>query len=123
MIFEKILSTINKYNLIQTGDKIVLGLSGGPDSVCLLHILNRLKRSFRYRSICRSLKSSNKRYRSSKRCFICFRSYATSLGITYFIKSINVPEYCKDNKLSLEEGARKLRYEMFYEIKEKLKCK
>ena len=43
MIFEKTLSTIKKYNLIENGDKIVLGLSGGPDSVCLLHILNRLK--------------------------------------------------------------------------------
>lgn len=43
MIFEKVLSTINKYNLIENGDKIVLGLSGGSDSVCLLHILNRLK--------------------------------------------------------------------------------
>ena len=42
MIFEKTLSTIKKYNLIENGDKIVLGLSGGPDSVCLLHILNRL---------------------------------------------------------------------------------
>jgi len=38
MIFEKVLGTINKYNLIEDGDKIVLGLSGGPDSVCLLHM-------------------------------------------------------------------------------------
>ncbi|WKK92928.1 ATP-binding protein [Clostridioides difficile] len=44
MIFDKVLSTINKHNLIQKGDKIVLGLSGGPDSVCLLHVLNRLKK-------------------------------------------------------------------------------
>ena len=43
MIFEKTLSTIKKYNLIEKGDKIVLGLSGGPDSVCLLHLLNRFK--------------------------------------------------------------------------------
>ena len=43
MIFEKVLSTINKYNLIENGDKVVLGISGGPDSVCLLHILYRLK--------------------------------------------------------------------------------
>ena len=43
MVFEKVLSTINKHNLISDGDKIVIGLSGGPDSVCLLHILNRLK--------------------------------------------------------------------------------
>ena len=56
MIFEKTLSTIKKYNLIEKGDKIVLGLSGGPDSVCLLHIS----------------KSSNKRVRSTTGCIICF---------------------------------------------------
>lgn len=43
MVFEKVLSTINKHNLIESGDKIVIGISGGPDSVCLLHILSRLK--------------------------------------------------------------------------------
>ena len=43
MVFEKVLSTIEKNNLINDGDKIVLGISGGPDSVCLLLILNRLK--------------------------------------------------------------------------------
>ena len=43
MIFEKVLSTINKYNLIQKGDKIVLGLSGGPDSISMLDILKELK--------------------------------------------------------------------------------
>lgn len=43
-----------------------------------------------------------------------------SLGVKFFVKSINVPEYCKKNGLSIEEGARKLRYEMFYEIKQKL---
>ena len=46
MIFEKLLDTINRHNLIEKGDKIVLGISGGPDSVCLLHILNRLKEQF-----------------------------------------------------------------------------
>ena len=40
---EKILDTINKYNLIESGDKIVLGVSGGPDSVCMLVCLNKLK--------------------------------------------------------------------------------
>ncbi|MBD3218247.1 MAG: hypothetical protein GF310_08220, partial [candidate division Zixibacteria bacterium] len=31
------------YGLLQDGDKIVIGLSGGPDSVCLAHVLNSLK--------------------------------------------------------------------------------
>ena len=40
---KEILQTIEKYNLIKNGDKIVIGVSGGPDSICLLHILNSIK--------------------------------------------------------------------------------
>lgn len=42
-------------------------------------------------------------------------------GNNLFLKSIDVPKYCEDNNLSIEEGARKLRYEMFDEIKQKTK--
>jgi tRNA(Ile)-lysidine synthase len=47
MIIDKVRSTINKYNLLQEGDKVVLGLSGGPDSVCLLHILKQLESEYK----------------------------------------------------------------------------
>ena len=40
---DKILHTIKKYNLIEKGDSIVIGVSGGPDSICLLNVLNELK--------------------------------------------------------------------------------
>ncbi|WDC85479.1 ATP-binding protein [Caloramator sp. mosi_1] len=40
---QKVLDYIKENDLIQPGDKIVVGLSGGPDSVCLLHILYSLK--------------------------------------------------------------------------------
>ena len=40
---QKILQTIKDYNLIENGDKIVIGVSGGPDSICLLHVLNEIK--------------------------------------------------------------------------------
>ncbi len=40
---EKVLKTIKKYNLIERGDKIVLGVSGGPDSISMLNILKDLK--------------------------------------------------------------------------------
>ena len=36
----KVLKTIKKYNLIENGDKLVLGVSGGPDSIAMLNILN-----------------------------------------------------------------------------------
>ena len=39
---EKVLDTIKKYNLIEEGDKLVVAVSGGPDSICLLDILNEI---------------------------------------------------------------------------------
>ena len=40
---DKVLKTIQKYNLIQSGDSIVIGVSGGPDSMTLLNVLINLK--------------------------------------------------------------------------------
>ena len=45
MIFQKVQETIASHNLIKSDEHIVLGLSGGPDSVCLFHILLRLRQS------------------------------------------------------------------------------
>ena len=41
-IKEVVLKTINKEKLIQPGDKIVLAVSGGPDSICMLNVLNEI---------------------------------------------------------------------------------
>ena len=43
-ILEKIKDTIKKYNMIEPGDGVVVGLSGGPDSVCLFHSLCSLRK-------------------------------------------------------------------------------
>lgn len=116
MIFEKVLSTINKHELIQKGDKIVVGLSGGPDSVCLLHILSRLKEELDLEIYAAHLNHQIRGIEAQKDAFYISK-LCEEMGITFFIKSINVPEYCEKNGVSIEEGARKLRYEMFYEIK------
>ena len=43
---EKVIDTIKKYKLIEKGDKIVLGVSGGPDSIAMLDILKDLRNKF-----------------------------------------------------------------------------
>lgn len=121
MIFDKVLSTINKHNLIQKGDKIVLGLSGGPDSVCLLHVLNRLKKDFNIEIYAAHLNHQIRGIEAQKDALYASK-LCEDMGIIFFVKSINVPKYCENEGLSLEEGARKLRYEMFYEIKDKIKA-
>ena len=121
MIFEKVLSTINKYELIKKGDKIVVGLSGGPDSVCLLHILSRMKDEWDLEIYAAHLNHQIRGIEAQKDAFYISK-LCEEMGITFFIKSINVPEYCEKNGVSIEEGARQLRYEMFSEIKDKTKA-
>ncbi len=121
MIFEKVLSTINKHKLIEDGDKIVLGLSGGPDSVCLLHILNRLKEQMNIDIYAAHLNHQIRGIEAQKDALYVSK-LCDEMGITFFVKSINVPKYCSDKGLSIEEGARKLRYEMFDEIKQKTRA-
>ena len=43
MLKEKVLETIKKHNLINAGDRIVCGVSGGPDSISMLNILKEIK--------------------------------------------------------------------------------
>ena len=43
MLEDKVLNTIKRYEQIKSGDTIVLGVSGGPDSICLLNILKNLQ--------------------------------------------------------------------------------
>ncbi|MEG1409242.1 MAG: tRNA lysidine(34) synthetase TilS [Terrisporobacter sp.] len=120
MIVDRVRSTIDKYNLLQKGDKIVLGLSGGPDSVSLLHVLKQLESEYDISIYAAHLNHQIRGIEAQKDVMYISR-LCDSLGVKLFVKSINVPAYCKENGLSIEEGARKLRYEMFYEIKQKTK--
>ncbi len=42
-VTKKIVNTINVHGLAETGSSILVAVSGGADSVCLLHVLNQIK--------------------------------------------------------------------------------
>ncbi len=48
MLEEKILNTIKKYDLIKNGDNIVVGVSGGPDSMTLLNVLLKIREKINF---------------------------------------------------------------------------
>ncbi len=45
-MIDKVISTVKRYKMIKENDKIVMGVSGGPDSLCMLDILYNLKDLF-----------------------------------------------------------------------------
>src|SRR3712207_5388336 len=119
MIYDTVLDTIKSNNMIEDGYKIIVGLSGGPDSVCLLHVLHRLSLKMNIRIYAvhinhqiRGLDAHLDALYVSKLCH--------KLGIACFIRSIDVPQYCKDMGYGLEDGARNIRYKIFKEVKDRL---
>lgn len=119
MVENKVVETIKRENLISKNDKIIIALSGGPDSVCLLHVLNKLSKQEGFTLYAAHLNHQIRGTAAHKDALYAM-DLCAELGIRYFVKSLDVPTYCKEKKLTLEEGARILRYEMLFELKGEL---
>ncbi|WFD10118.1 tRNA lysidine(34) synthetase TilS [Tepidibacter hydrothermalis] len=119
MIINKVRETIKKNNLVNGGDKIILGVSGGPDSICMLHILNYLKDEFNIKIYAAHLNHKIRGIEAQKDAMYVAK-ICDIMRVPCFIRAIDVPAYCKEKGVSLEEGARTLRYNMFFEIKDKI---
>jgi tRNA(Ile)-lysidine synthase len=88
---------------------VVAGVSGGPDSVALLHILHQLAESLRLRLLVAHLNHGARGDEASVDAEFV-RSYATRLGWPCRIETIDVPALAEKQKLAFEEAARRARY-------------
>lgn len=111
-MLNKIKNTISMYGMINNGDSIYIGLSGGADSVSLLVSLNELKNfyniSIKAIHINHQLRGDES-FRDEQFCI----ELCKQLNIPLHVERIDVISYCKNNKVSTEEGARILRYDVF----------
>lgn len=119
MILEKVKNTIEKHSMLKKGDKVIIALSGGPDSVCLMDVLSRLKDEYGIRLYAAHLNHQIRGIEAQKDAMFCMKRCEEE-GIMCFIKAYDVPAYSREKGLSIEEGARELRYGMFFELQKKL---
>lgn len=115
-MLEKIKAHIQRYKMLNKGDKVVVACSGGPDSLALLYILSELRS---YYQIELAVAHVNHMFRQeSKEEALFVRLVARQLGTAYYQTEINVPEYIKQTGLSAEEAARIVRYRFLYQVAE-----
>lgn len=101
-----------KNNLINPGDKIVVAVSGGVDSIVLLDVLNEIKNQLKLELIVAHFNHKLRGIESDEdENFV--RKFSAELGIDCYVRSENTKEYCKTKKISIQEGARELRYNFF----------
>ena len=114
MIEEKIKQTIKKNNLINCNDKIVIGVSGGPDSMCLLHVLNKLKNELNFSIIVSHINHMIRKEAEEETEYV--KKYCKNNNIECFVKKIDVLQEASICKIGAEEAGRKIRYEFFDEV-------
>lgn len=114
----KVIDTIKKYNLIEPGDKIVLGVSGGPDSISMLNILNEIKEEFKFEIYVAHVNHLIRKEAEDDERFV--QEYCTRNNIKCFVKRIDVIKIANTKKIGTEEAGRNARYEFFEEVMEKV---
>ena len=116
-----LLEKVEKYcitnKLIEKGDRIVVGVSGGPDSLCLLSLLNSLKDKYELRLIVVHINHSLRKEADFEENYV--KEIATKLNLNFFSKKVDINMLSKERKCSTEEVARNVRYEFFREVLEK----
>ena len=115
MLKEQVLNTIKKNELINYGDGIIVGISGGYDSVCLLHILYSISFEFNLKLYAVHI-NHMLRGEEALRDENFVKSFCNSLNIDLHVKKIDIAKKAKDDKISLEEAGRNARYEEFNRV-------
>lgn len=100
--------------LLNQGKTIGVALSGGEDSVCLLHLLNSIKDRLSINVVAINVEHGIRGESSARDTDFCV-SLSQSLNILLKRYKVDAVSYSKENGLTLEEGARKLRYKCFYD--------
>ena len=116
---KKVLETIKKYNLIENGDKLVLAVSGGPDSITMLDILNEIRNEkiINFEICVAHINHMIREEAKSDELYV--KNYCEEKNIDFYSKSIDVLKLANNNKTGTEEMGRIVRYKFFDEVLEK----
>ncbi|ADO77857.1 tRNA lysidine(34) synthetase TilS [Halanaerobium praevalens] len=105
---------IQKNNLLLNSSRILLAVSGGPDSLAMLDLFDKLKEELKIEIAVAHLDHMFRKESKSEADFI--ERFAKKRGIQFFSKRVNLPQIIKTNKVSAEAAARQERFTFFKNI-------
>ena len=120
-IWQKLIKFDKKNKFFKTKQNILIALSGGADSVALLHFACALGKKMQFK-VCACHVNHNLRL-TAKRDENLVVNLCKELDVPLLVKKVAVKTLAKKEKLSLEHAARKLRYKALEEAAKKFNCK
>lgn len=119
-IWQTLVNFSKENKFFKPKDKVLVGLSGGADSVALLHFICQLAKKQQF--FVYACHVDHQLRVASKKDASFAKDYAKSLGVECFVKKVNVKTLAKKEKKSTEHAARTLRYKAFEEAAKKFNC-
>jgi tRNA(Ile)-lysidine synthase len=113
-MLDQVKKTIKQYRMFTPGDRVLVAVSGGVDSVVLLYALRELQKSEKLSLAVAHFDHAIRANSAADAEFV--KKLARSLKLRYYSERADVPAYAKAQKLSLEVAARTLRYQFFERI-------
>lgn len=117
---EKVLQFIRKHHLLEIKDTVLVAVSGGVDSMALLHFLHKIKEEWAIKLVVVSI-DHQLRGDASSQDLEYVRNICKQWSIPFIGKSINVRAYQEKKGLGMEIAAREVRYQVFQEVMEEYK--
>ena len=115
-----ILETIKKHALFNPGDTVIVGLSGGADSVALLHMLLKLQAPLALGKIYAVHVNHGLRGESAAADEVFCQRLCRGLGVELRVFHANVRKLAADSSIGIEEAGRKARYQYFNQMAEEV---
>lgn len=116
----KLIRKVEETNLIEYGDKIVVGVSGGPDSVCLLDVLLKLRDKYNLTIFVVHINHCIREESIFEEEYV--KKICNKFNVAFFSKKIDVKEQAVIQKKSVEEVARNIRYAEFNNVLKEVKA-
>ena len=120
MMIDKVRQTMANYKMIEKGDKILVALSGGPDSLCLFHILFELKREFGFKLYLAHFNHGIRRESAGDVNYV--RRLSKKFKVSLRLARKDIPKMAKEEGGSIEMIARKARYQFLIDTARELRA-
>lgn len=118
-MLQKVMDFIERHSMIKKGDKIIVALSGGPDSICLIHLLNKLKDEYGIELYAAHV-NHGLRGEEADADESYAEEFCRNLGIEFYSKRVDINKMSKELNISSETAGREARYSFFNELKDRL---
>lgn len=114
-MIERVESALRAPGVIQPDSRVLCAVSGGPDSMALLHALHALAPRLGF-SVCAGHVEHGIRQEASLADAAFVRARCDALNISFFERAVDAPALAREQRLSLEDAARTARYAALFEM-------